>query len=529
MKKLFVTLFLIVGFTFAQDAQSNKSVELPQFIISGDTNYEFLPLEKIKPVPAPTLSKDYFLPQFTPEELQVKEIPQINYKVSTGLDSFFCWNGTLDFMMGFNNIPRTDFTLYSPVGNTILFTDIKAFNQRAYISNADAYGIDGLFKLKYVIPDVDNIFSNTNINFDAGIKQNNFKFYGSVNPVLKRSLTQGDILFGLKNYSSNNFLYELSFQDNPTKIPEDRFFENLMTAKGYVNIPFSNFEISGKVNYISQYLNNQIVNRKNFGYLSGTALIGLKYSNSLRINLGFEFSHLDTNFTFTPYGAIVLKLDDGLEFYGEYSQETEFLTNKYFLDQNKYFNSSAFTNFFFDKSGSFLTAIKYELKRFLEISGGFKYVSSNNYPYFEDKSLKGFFDINTTKAKNFSVFGNFQLHSGKIGFLYGEVSIGKLSDTLNNVLPFSPNIQATVTYNYNFDSGISAGTKFSYRSTSYADIANEIKINPYYNLSFFASFNMSTGFRFDVEFNNLLNKVNYIWYNYKELPLDVLFGINYRW
>jgi len=65
-------------------------------------------------------------------------------------------------------------------------------------------------------------------------------------------------------------------------------------------------------------------------------------------------------------------------------------------------------------------------------------------------------------------------------------------------------------------------------SNRYADIQNNISLGNYFDLglSFIYSFQPNLDLTLDI--NNILNQKNYYWNGYKEVPLNIIIGVNYR-
>ncbi len=527
MKKFLLMFCFLLLKTFAQDG--NQGVELPQFVITGKEENAFSTASKIDPEFIPTLSKDYLMPSYTAEEVQVKEFSKPVTKSNIGLDSFYFYNGRLNVLAGFNNLPKGDLSFYYPLSDLIFFTDISGFNQRAYVGNANEFYINGNAKLKYFFTGDDNFFSGSNLLTSVNLMKNKYNFFGSPKSDLNRDLFEGNFSVNIQNLSSKNFLYDLKIQDYITKINAENLSENLLKLSGTTNIPLATFEVSGKLDFVYQSFQNKTFSKRNFSFFQADAFLGLKISKIAKINFGFEFSSFDSSFVVNPQAKLSLKLDRGVMFFAEYTPGVDFLTSKDFLEKNRYFVSDSVFNHFYKRSSTFLLAVKFEYKRTFEFYGGLKYTSSDEYPYFSDELSPGFFRFNKTEAKNISLFFNVGFHPGRFGYFYAETVVGKTSDTANFVLPYSPAITASVNYDYRFDFGLLLGSKFTFISGTYADIANSIKLDPCYDLSFHASYDFADDFSLVGEVNNLFNRDNFMLKNYKSLPLDVLFGINYRW
>ena len=68
MKKILL-IILIPFIIYAQDATKDQSIELPEFVITGERNISIPEMKKHIPELVPTLSDEFFRPVFTTEQL----------------------------------------------------------------------------------------------------------------------------------------------------------------------------------------------------------------------------------------------------------------------------------------------------------------------------------------------------------------------------------------------------------------------------------------------------------------------------
>ena len=86
-----------------------------------------------------------------------------------------------------------------------------------------------------------------------------------------------------------------------------------------------------------------------------------------------------------------------------------------------------------------------------------------------------------------------------------------------------------MSYGYKFDVGLNSELTLNYQSKQYTDINNKNSINPFVNLKAKFIYKLEPDFNLTLELNNLLNRKNYLWLDYQEPPLDLIFGLIYRW
>ena len=140
----------------------------------------------------------------------------------------------------------------------------------------------------------------------------------------------------------------------------------------------------------------------------------------------------------------------------------------------------------------------------------------------------GKFDLHYADMKSISPFANFLFYLGPYGEFYSSIELSDISDTDGNQIPYLPTFKLNAAYSYKFLNGLNSIVKFDYHSKRFADIENKISIGDYFDLglSFIYSFQPNLDLTLDI--NNILNQKNYYWYGYREVPLNIIIGFNYR-
>jgi len=127
-----------------------------------------------------------------------------------------------------------------------------------------------------------------------------------------------------------------------------------------------------------------------------------------------------------------------------------------------------------------------------------------------------------------SPYANFLFYLGPSGELYTSLQFSDIEDTDGKQIPYLPVFSLNAHYTYRFENGLTSTIKLDYLSKRFADIQNEISIGDYFDLglSFIYSFQPNLDLTLDI--NNILNQKNYLWNGYKEVPLNIIIGVNYR-
>jgi outer membrane receptor protein involved in Fe transport len=67
-----------------------------------------------------------------------------------------------------------------------------------------------------------------------------------------------------------------------------------------------------------------------------------------------------------------------------------------------------------------------------------------------------------------------------------------------------------------------------FQSKRFADIKNDISIGNYFDLGLSFKYSFQPNLDLTMDINNILSQKNYFWNGYREVPLNVILGINYR-
>jgi len=526
----FILLNLIFGLTFLC-GQENPNVELPQFVITGKEAYEFPPLEKQKPELVSTVSEQFFKPVYSPDELEVKEFSEPAKKSGEFLDSIRFVNGEADFLIGNNILPSLSLTYRLPMERSLLSANISVVNQRAYLPNADRNKFGAKLLYSYIISDSNSFLPFSKLNASAIVENESYKLFASPVPNFNRQFFHANFLTSLQNISSTKFNYDLTLEDNYLNLRNDSLKENIVKVNGYAKYTAKLFDVSlfGKFHSLNSTFDP--LPSENYAFIQAKGMFGFSIGTSVRTNIGFEYSKLDTNNSVSPYGAAVFQFGKGLSLFAEYHPTSAMLTQQDFINANRYYTPTAqIKNIFYSITSQYSFSLKYEYERMFEVSGGLSFFSASNYPYFRN-TLAGInsFQVDTVEAKSASAFARLNLYAGKFGFFTGEIIFQNVQDTSGNSVPYVTPINANVTYGLFITPEISLSATMMYYSPSFINFANTEKGKDYLNITLKGEMNISEKMFAQLELQNILNQKNEIWKNYQELPLSVLAGLKIIW
>ncbi len=528
-----IIVFLLVLFSlpvFAQEQQkSNSDVELPDFVITGKDIVTLRKVQKIPPDFIPAISEEFLKPVFPVEKLQMKEVTTPVKGLSGLIDTLNYLNGNLDVSLGAYYFPKADVNFSSTFKNG-LFNALGNFeNTKAYVPNSEKSLLNGGASLSLFTNDDADFLPGTEFKFNGNYGVSSYKFFASNNPLLGRTLNNGNAYFKIENLISKYFIFSGKLSDNITSLKDENFSENMFNVDGFAQLALSAFNLGINLNYKKQILKNDVNPNSRFSFIGIRPTMGLDFSKLTKLSFGFNYQHSGSDNFFSPYAAIGININQNVSLYGEYSSQAEFFGGEHFLKLNPYFMPQKFSNIFFEKKNALSAFIKYEFYTFIEIDGGFRYYSSDNLPYFSDTTNPGMFDLQTTNGKSFTVFANFLFHPGPGGVFYATAELNDTRNSANNMVPYYPRAKVTLNYGYDFDFGLNANANLEYLSGMYVDIQNQNSLNSYINLGLKFGYKIKSNFYLTLTISNLLNHNNYLWQGYKELPIDFEAGLNYKW
>ncbi len=530
IKKIFIIIIFEFLTIFAQDAQKqNPGVQLPDFVITGKDIISVENAKKIPPPFIPTVSEEFFKPTFSPEELKINEVDIPIKGSQIPYDSVHFYNGKIDAGMGLYSLPYFDLNYSQQFADGIIEGFAKGLNQKAFISNSDKYSISGGANLLLFVSDKSSILPGTHFKFSGNYSLNNYKLYNSYDPLTRRNLSEGYGSLKIDNLISKYIIFSGNIEDNLTAINAEKYTENLMKIEGFAKMGFPAFYLGMDAGFQKQFLTIDSLNNYKSFYFTAKPYAELNITDLLKASFGLDYAQVSGDNFFSIYASGALNLGNGLSLYGDFSPGTEYLTSKHFLNINPYYSPQHFVDLFVKKNAAINAYLKYEYQRYFEIDAGIKYFNVRNLPYFSDVVSKGVFNIYTAKAKSYSAFVNFLMPLGIYGQFYGTIEANSTKeDSLGKFVPYFPQFMASINYGYNFQDGLCGQIKLKYDDGNYTNITNSTKLNPYFNIGFDFSYQVSKGFLLNLNLSNLVNNKNFIWNGYQDLPLNVSLGLSYN-
>ncbi len=508
----------------AQTEEENSNVELPDFVITGTDILSIQSGKKIQPDFVSTLSEETLKPVYSPEQLEMKELPN-PVKNEIGLfDSLNYYAGSLKAGVGFYTLPVAELRYAVPFAGGIFDGYAGGKNIRSYEPNSGRYYGSAGLNLKLFTPGESSFLPGAQFLFHGDYGTSSFKFYGGPHPTEKREINNGNFSFDF-NSLSGPVTGGIKFQDEYNLLKGEDFNEHYFASDAFLKGKISSVIITLNGGYNRQMMNTDSLDEKHSIFYIRPA-VGISFSKTLETSFGLNYSKSGGNSYTALYASMKLMLDKYFSVYGEYSPSAEIYSAGYFLSQNRFFNIDGFT-YIYSESVNLNGVLKYEYDKYFEIHGGIRYRSSDAIPYFKT-SADGKFDAGTADGHILTLFGDFLFHQGPYGRFYGTVEFNNTKDSSGGHIPYMPAVAANLSYGYDFGF-IDLYSTLYYSTSVYTDIPNDEKMNRYFNLSAGIDLKLEENFSLFFELNNLLNRNNFIWKGYKEPPLDLVGGLTFRW
>ncbi len=525
-----ITVLLFSTIIFAQDDKGkNPNVELPDFVITGSDIVTIQKGQKIEPEIKPILDEQFFKPRYSPEDLEIGELSDPVRDQFSLSDSLNYFNGKLETQVGFYSLPKINFSLSSPFENGIFQITAAGKNRRAHVTNSEQYYVNSGVNVFYQLESETKLFNGTKFQFHGDYGRKSYKLFAANDADIKRNLNRGNISLSIENLLEEKFNYSINFSNDIHSFQDNIYAENFLNLGGMFRANIEKFHLGLNSNYKIQYLKNDRILDGFSDFYSIRPYIGYSHENILKGSVGLNFSNFMDESKIYPYVFLAVKLNEQLSLFTEYSPHVVFYGGGYFLDTNPYFDVNKFSKLVQEKKSNIQLSLKYDFNKYYELNGGIKYFSSDNSPYYESAITKGRFNISTVSAKSYTGFVNMLFHLGPFGYFYGSVDLNETKMTDGKILPYHPALNSYLTYGYNFKMGLNSELTLNYQSKQYTDISNSNSLNPFVNLSVNFIYKISPDFNLTAELNNLFNKKNYRWFEYQEPPLDLSFGLIYRW
>lgn len=527
MKKYLILILTFTVNLFAQTEQ--QSIELPDFVITGKQNIDVQTAQKPKAELISITSKDFYTPQYSTEELPIffQSLPIQNLpNIKLSQDYF---TGKLNIMLGKYTMPLGELFLTKSFENYLLNVKVWGSNIKEYVPFA-GYNNSGVnVNNDFFISTKSDFLPGSKIIIDGTFKRDSYNFFGAINPSEKRETKNFIANFSFINNYINYFHFGFDVNGDDFNVSANDLREIKIKTNVFSELSFSKFSLGGNVNYIKQNLTDNILQNRLYNYFDTKVFIKTNPLNFIYIEAGLNYNSNSKSNFLVPFAFSELKINNNWNVSALFNPHIEMLLVKDFQNRNLYSNLN-FDNAYVKHTNDLKLAIKYEVKKIFSASVVSNIASYDNYIFYLENSVNKKYDIfSKNDVSKFSVTSNFYLYDNYYGNFFGEFTFQKIKDLNNKQIPFEPTWNLNLIYSYNFNSNFYVSAEYTLLADYYSDLLNNQKINDYSNFSLGLSYDITNGLKMKLDFQNILNKSNFVWQYYKEKTFDYLAGIEYRW
>ncbi len=523
--KIFLILF-IAGAVSAQQTGEGQSVELPEFVITGVRKIRIPKAKKPKPVYIPLNLEKFVAETEAAEELAPVEV-SVPVFIKNLENKKSEYTALLSGEIGTVTLPAGKFFYNQNYGGVFVDANIWGRGEREFVKDAGFNQTGGALNLNYAVDHKKESLGGLIVDFSGEYFVNSYNLYGSgVN--LTRFVRNGNIGLNISNNFSK-IRYGAGIDGNFIKFDENKLSQTLTTLNAFVKFPVGllSFGINGKVQ--NQRLANNFGNKSSYDYFEILPEVKLRVLNRMELTAGIFYSQKDKSGYFSPHVKLGTKITKMLSAFAEFAPRSEFLTVADFINLNRFYELNRIENLYLQMKNNLKLSLAYGFLQYFEIDASIKLNRYDNLPYFERSDSTGNFVLAQLDGVNDLTFEtNAYFDFLKFGKLSAELKYRSITKD-GNQIPYYPLFQSEFVYWYGFSEGLDVTLKMNYSHGIYADAGNSKKIPDYFNLGFSLGYKLFENFKLTLNAENLLNRKNYLFENYRAKTLDLAAGFEYRW
>lgn len=528
MKKLILISLFVTGNFFAQSNPGNQSIELPDFVITGVQSVNIPFIEKNQPKMITVLSKEFFTPKFNPEDFSPTDISNPLKDEITLYNEKPRTSGILKLGAGLETLPVGSLNMGWNFDNGFINANLFGYNENEYVENAGENVSGGKISSEFFVNTQSSFLPGSRISADIGFDQNTFKFFASTSPQLERRIRNLSANIGFENKYYDLFNFGLNINPIKSELENESYDETLLNLNGFLTLKFRSFGIQLDAKYISQSSNLSSFSHEG-SFISAKPFIYFSPTNSILLKVGVNYNKADTTDSFSPYAFMKISFTNELELIADYSPRMEYLSYAQIVGSNQYLGFGEYFHLN-EIDADINIALKYEFETYFGFSGGINLKKADNYLVFQDTDYNGIFEMGgINDASIFTGFISAMFNPGPMGRFYGELKFSKAETGGGLKLPYHPNLSINATYGNNIAGFLGLSVGYELKTGMYGDLIGLDEIPAYHNFYTELDFNITKQFSIVAEFNNLLNRENYSFYNYQKKPFDVIGSIIYTW
>ncbi len=505
-----------------------QGVDLPEFVIKGVKKVSLPKIEKTKPEFVKPLSESYFKHKFKPEDFDVTFIAKKDTIITHPFNRKTGYSGRIKAAAGMNAMPAGEAFVSYANDNFLVTLSGSGRAIKDYEPYSDKITGGGGFSAKYFLENSPSDETFSLFGVDGYGKYYDGKFWMSDNPQIQRKSVFYNGKAKFERFSSDKYKIALNLSGREVRLLKENFTENCFGGSGMFEYRISPFLVKANANFLIQTLIEPIYEKQN--YYSANAEAEFKIGENAYVNFGGSFATLESENFFYPSLGIRYELGKYFMLSAQIDGKANLKTNYDYAFANPYYDADDFVNVFRRESNRVTLAARFNYYDFIFMKLEAFYSVTDGFSYFDDSARRGIFRVRTLDdVTNTALLFNADLLYSRFGYFSVKTKFQNTRLPDGNVAPYSPGIYATANYNFIIGNRFSVTLGAEYFSHFYADIANARRIEPFANLFVGADYKVSSNLKITLDVNNILNRNNYYFPEYKTVPFDVLVGIEYFW
>lgn len=525
MKRLLiiVTIFVIEAFPQTDTVRSRiPEIELPDFVITGQATVELPQQKKSVPDLITPLSREFILPRIKVQELSLEGLSDPSKQQPSIVDTSLKYFGRAKIGVALYSLPDGSLFFARNIKNYKLSLGGNFNNSRDYEKNSRFFRTNVFMNNSLIVEKEDHAPARLNITGKVDyFKYSNFKSISS------------DTFNNIFNFNLNGSFENLFYREFNLTFGGSFDFQRLnrwnynfaeVNVFGILRSTFEHFELTAFANPFLYKVSKD--STENTLILSGySELYFRKLFNVMNIiaKVDYQTEKEDSSLFLAPSIRVGFGLTDYWTLTAYYEHKLINNTPTDLWDENPYL-SPKFYNYSIERIKNKVglgTIIYFDRTSNLKLEfSRYNILGRNNFVV--DTINPGFFNIFKGEVEIVELNSFLYLDMKKYGDLLFNIRYlnSRLKLTTRQA-PHTPKFSSRLIYSYYFDIPLSLRFSFSYNSISYGDVNQTRKIEPYFDVNFGADYEVLRWLIAGVDFNNLLNRKNYVWYDYNQKPFDI--------
>lgn len=529
-KKIFVLIIAAYSLFYAQNKEIDQGIELPDFVITGVQSVDVPSITKKKAELIPVIGKQFLIPRYEPENLDLVKVDVPFYNAPKVFEDYNALNYSISLSGGLHTLPTGSLFAGANFKDILLSAELINRNILDYKDNAGSTFYSGKINAAFYNNYKSSFLPGLLIGLEGKYEKSTYKFFASPTPILERDKQNAGLKLNI-DYDRDRFVnFSVSADGQYLWLPENTASNISLKSNAMMKFILPGFDLKFESEFYNNSFKDDIASKISDDFFSLNAGALFKLSSGMLIGGGIKYSSLDSNTFVFPNVSAILKINKFITISGEAGGSGGYLSYSDLMKLNRYFKPILNYSIYTENAININFSIKYEFEKYFELTGGIGFSKYNDYFYFEDDIISGFFEAHPVQdVKQIFIYGKSYFQLGPLGAFYGGIKFQQFTFNNDNYLPYQPVVNTSFDYKYKNLSKFGFGIKYVLLFDIYYDSANSSKMDNYNNLSVNLSYEVMKNMELNIDLQNILNKDNFMWNSYDEKPFDVLIGFNYKW